>query len=113
MLPWVLTRLSQFRLAPPPALDSPDYANDLDELFKMGVYSGSGRNQDQSDLALFWAGNTPLYWNRIASQLSVERGLSFTENAHLFALLNVSMADAGIASWASKYRYVFSPPLTA
>jgi hypothetical protein len=79
----------------------------------MGVYSGSGRTQDQSDLALFWAGNTALYWNRIAAQISVERGLSFTENAHLFALLNVTMADAGIACWDGKYRYVFWRPITA
>jgi hypothetical protein len=113
MTPWVLTRPSQFRLPPPPALDSTDYARDLDELFKMGVYSGSGRNQDQSDLALFWAGNTALFWNRIASQISVERGLSFTENAHLFALLNVTMADAGIACWDGKYRYVFWRPISA
>src|SRR6266436_3139554 len=113
MTPWVLTRPSQFRLPPPPALDSQDYAADLDELFKMGLYSGSGRSQDQSDLALFWAGNTPLYWNRIASQLSVERGLSFTENAHLFALLNVTMGDAAIACWDRKYRYVFWRPITA
>jgi len=113
MTPWVLTRPSQFRLPPPPALNSPEYAADLDELFKMGVYSGSGRTQDQSDLALFWAGNTALYWNRIAAQLSVERGLSFTENAHLFALLNVTMADAGIACWDGKYRYVFWRPISA
>jgi hypothetical protein len=113
MTPWVLTRPSQFRLPPPPALDSQQYAADLDELFKMGVYSGSWRSQDQSDLALFWAGNTPLFWNRIAAQISVERGLSFTENAHLFALLNVSIADAGIACWDGKYRYVFWRPITA
>jgi len=113
MTPWVLTRPSLFRLPPPPALDSPTYAADLDELFKMGGYVTSGRSQDQSDLALFWAGNTPLYWNRIAAQLSKERGLSFTENAHLFALLNVSMADAGIACWDGKYRYVFWRPITA
>jgi hypothetical protein len=113
MTPWVLTRPSQFRLPPPPALNSPEYAADLDELFKMGVYSGSGRSQDQSDLALFWAGNTPLYWNRIAAELSKERGLTLTENAHLFALLNVSMADAAIACWDGKYRYVFWRPITA
>jgi hypothetical protein len=113
MTPWVLTRPSQFRLPPPPALNSAEYAADLDELFKMGVYAGSGRTQDQSDLALFWAGNTPLYWNRIAAQISAERGLSLTENAHLFALLNVSMADAGIACWDGKYRYVFWRPITA
>ena len=113
MTPWVLTRPSQFRLPPPPALNNPVYAADVDELFKMGVYSGSGRSQDQSDLALFWAGNTPLYWNRIAAELSKERGLTLTENAHLFALLNVSMADAAIACWDGKYRYVFWRPITA
>jgi membrane-associated phospholipid phosphatase len=31
----------------------------------------------------------------------------------LFALLNVSMADAGIACWDAKYRYVFWRPITA
>jgi len=39
--------------------------------------------------------------------------LSLSENAHLFALLNVTMADAGIACWDSKYRYVYWRPITA
>jgi membrane-associated phospholipid phosphatase len=77
------------------------------------VYSGSGRSSDQSELALFWNGNTALYWNRIAAQVSVQRSLSLTQNAHLFALLNVAMADAGIACWDAKYRYVFWRPITA
>jgi len=106
MTPWVLARPSQFRLPPPLALSSTEYAADLDELFKMGVFSGSGRTPDQSELALFWAGNTALYWNRIAAQLSAAHGLTLTENAHLFALLNVTMADAAIACWDGKYRYV-------
>jgi hypothetical protein len=113
MTPWVLTRPSQFRLPPPLALNSPEYAVDLNELKIMGVFAGSSRTPDQSELALFWAGNTPLYWNRIAAQLAAERGLTLTENAHLFALLNVTMADAAIACWDSKYRYVFWRPITA
>ena len=113
MTPWVLTRPSQFRLPPPLALNSTEYATELNELRVMGVYSGSARTPDQSELALFWAGNTPVYWNRIAAQLSAERGLSLTENAHLFALMNVSMADAAIACWDGKYRYVFWRPITA
>jgi hypothetical protein len=113
MTPWVLIRPSQFRLPPPLALDSSEYATELNELKVMGIFSGSGRTQDQSELALFWAGNTPLYWNRIAAQLSAERGLTLTENAHLFAVMNVSMADAAIACWDSKYRYVFWRPITA
>jgi hypothetical protein len=113
MTPWVLARPSQFRLPPPLALNSPEYASDLNELKVMGIYSGSARTPDQSELALFWAGNTPLYWNRIAAQISAGRGLTFTENAHLFALLNVTMADAAIACWDGKYRYVFWRPITA
>ena len=113
MTPWVLTRPSQFRLPAPPPLNSADFTSDITELNTMGVYSGSGRSSDQSELALFWAGNTPLYWNRIAAQISVERGLSMRENARLFAALNVSMADAAIACWDGKYRYVFWRPITA
>lgn len=113
MTPWVLTRPSQFRLPPPPALNSTDFATDISENDTMGVFSGSGRSSDQSELALFWAGNTPLYWNRIAAHLSAQRGLSMGENARLFALLNVSMADAAIACWDVKYRYVFWRPITA
>jgi len=113
MTPWVLTRPSQFRLPPPPALNSPEYAADLNEVKSMGVYSGSGRSDDQSELALFWALNTPLAWNRIAAQLSAKRGLTLTENAHLFALLNLTLSDSLIACWDSKYRYVFWRPITA
>src|SRR5437764_12515214 len=70
MTPWVLTRPSLFRLPPPPAWNSAQFAADLAEITSMGVYSGSQRTDDQSKLALFWAGNTALYWNRIAVQLS-------------------------------------------
>jgi len=113
MTPWVLQRPSQFRLPPPLALTSAEYAADYNEIKVMGAFAGSGRSADQSELALFWAGNTPLFWNRIASQIAAERSLSFLENAHLFAQLNVAMADAGIACFDSKYRFVFWRPITA
>jgi PAP2 superfamily len=113
MTPWVLVRASQFRLPPPYALNSGQYAADLNETKTMGALSGSPRTGDQSELALFWQSNTPLTWNRVAAQISIERGLSFHENVHLFALLNVTMADAVIACWDSKYRYSFWRPITA
>jgi membrane-associated phospholipid phosphatase len=62
---------------------------------------------------LFWAGNTPVFWNRIAAQIAAARSLSLSENAHLLVLLNVAMADAAIACWDAKYRYVFWRPITA
>jgi PAP2 superfamily len=113
MTPWAIVRPSQFRPAPPLALASAEYAADVNETKLMGTSGASPRLTDQTELAFFWAGNTALYWNRIASQLSAERHLTLTENAHLFALLNVSMGDAGIACWDAKYRYVFWRPITA
>jgi len=113
MTPWVLQRPSQFRLPPPLALTSPEYAADYNEIKSMGAFLGSSRSADQSELALFWAGNTALYWNRIASQIAAERSLRLSDNAHLFAVLNVTMGDAAIACWDGKYRYVFWRPITA
>ena len=112
MTPWVLERPSQFRLPPPYAVTSPEFAADLNETKTMGAFTGSPRTADQSELALFWALNTPLSWDRVAIELSVQHGLSLTENAHLFAVLNVTMADAVIACWDTKYRFVFWRPIT-
>lgn len=113
MTPWVLKRPSQFRLPPPNALTSAGYATDYNEIKIWGVLSGSPRSSDQSEFALFWAGNTPLYWDRIAAQLAAAGSYSLTQSAHLFALLNITMADAVIACWDVKYRYVFWRPITA
>src|SRR5207249_5346100 len=83
MTPWVLTRPSLFRLPPPLALNSPEYAADLKEVREMGSLSSAGRSSEQTEVALFWALNTPLAWNRVAAQLAAARGLSLTENARL------------------------------
>ncbi len=111
--PWVLTRPSQFRLPPPLALNDPQYTSDLNEVRDMGSLTSISRSSEQTEVALFWALNTPLAWDRVAAQLSAARGLSLTENAHLFALLNITMADAISACWDSKYRYIFWRPVTA
>lgn len=111
--PWVLKRPSQFRVPPPYALTSSQYATDYNEIKVMGVFSGSGRTQDQSDLVIFWNGNPPLIWVRISLQLAASHGLTLTENAHLFALMDLAMADGFVAVWDSKYRYGFWRPITA
>ena len=113
MTPWVLTRPSQFRLPPPLALDSPENTADLNEVREMGSLASTSRFSEQTEVALFWALNTPLAWNRIAAQLSLAHDLSRTEDAHLFAVLNVALADAIIACWDSKYRCISWRPVTA
>src|SRR6516164_1350734 len=80
MTPWVLTRPSQFRLPAPLALNSPAFVADVEEVRTMGVFSGSPRTDDESELVLFWAGNTPVAWNGIALELAASHSLSLTEN---------------------------------
>src|SRR5260370_3671036 len=79
----------------------------------MGIAFGSHRTADQTELAIFWTPNTPGAWNRIARTISSQRNLVLSDNARLFALLNIAMADAGIACWEAKYHYVFWRPITA
>src|SRR4051812_5530883 len=56
---------------------------------------------------------TALYWNRIAAQVAAGQQLLLVDTARVFGILNVSMADAAVACWDSKYRYQFWRPVTA
>jgi hypothetical protein len=113
MNPWVITSHSAFRPGPPPALGTPQWAEAYNEVKEMGSATSTTRTPEQTAVALFWVNNTPLYWNRIAQTLSAERHNTLSENARLFALLNVSMGDAAIACWDAKYTYVLWRPVTA
>jgi len=79
----------------------------------MGIAAGSPRTADQTELALFLNGNPARLWSEAARAISVERHLTLSDNAHLFGLLSVAMADAAIACWDGKYYYVFWRPITA
>jgi membrane-associated phospholipid phosphatase len=65
-------------------------------------------------VALFWAGNTPGFWNRIADTVVARHPrLGLLQKARVFAMLNLAMADAAIACWDAKYHYQFWRPITA
>src|SRR5215203_845343 len=113
MTPWALSPPSQFRAAGPLALTSVQYAADLNEVKDIGSLTSVTRTADQTQIARFWNGNTPVGWNRIAVSVSQERELSLSQNSRLLALLNVAMADAVIACWEAKYHYSFWRPISA
>ncbi len=52
-------------------------------------------------------------WNRIGRTVASSRGLTLWENARLFALLNLGLADGYIASFGDKYFYNYWRPVTA
>src|SRR5206468_12285335 len=113
MTPWAIVAPDQFRPAGPQALDGAQYAADLDEVRNLGSLNSPARTAFQTEVARFWNGNTGLFWNRIALTMSARRNTTLSDNARLFALLNVAIADAAIACWDGKYHYAFWRPVTA
>jgi len=118
VVPFAMSSSSQFRPPGPPALDSQHYAADYEEVKQLGAAVGSTRTADQTEIALFWADGAgtetpPGHWNSIAQSIGAARGTTMEENARLFALLNIAMADAAICSWDAKYTYHFWRPVTA
>ena len=114
--PFVLQRSSQFRPRPPYNLRSSKYAADYNEIKLIGgndTDTPSMRTPDQTEIGLFWIESSPLAWNRLARAVSVEMGFDLWENARLFGLLNLAMADGYVASWEAKYHYRFWRPITA
>jgi hypothetical protein len=118
VMPFAMTSSSQFRPAGPPPLDSQQYAADYNEVKQLGAAVGSTRTEDQTQIALFWADGAgtetpPGHWNSIAQIISGAQGNTIEENARLFALLNIAMADAAICAWDAKYSFDFWRPVTA
>jgi hypothetical protein len=79
----------------------------------MGARFNSGRTPDETNFALFWASNYTALWNKVARDIAASENLSIGNNARMFALMTLSMADAIITSWDSKVAYNFWRPLTA
>ena len=118
VVPFGMSSSSQFRPPGPPSLDSEQYAADYNEVKELGAAVGSTRTQEQTQIALFWADGAgtetpPGHWNGIAQIIAAGQGNTLEENARLFALLNIAMADAAICAWDAKYTFHFWRPVTA
>jgi len=111
--PFGLQSPEQFRVSPPPALDSAEYAAAFDEVKRVGIRDSTARSADQTAYGKFWYEFSDIGWNRVARVVAVERKLGLQATAHLFALLNVAMSDAYVAGWDSKFHYDLWRPTTA
>ena len=131
--PFVLTSGDQFRIPPPPALVSPEYAAAYSEVKRLGGCgldpagcvgghpTPTDRTPEQTEIGIYWAydgtpglGVPPRLYNQIAMRIAHKMGTDTdeVELARLLALVNVAMADVGIALWESKYHYQVWRPIT-
>lgn len=115
--PFVLNDSAQFRPGPPYAVTQKRYTADFNEVKRLGgddITTPSARTAEQTEIALFWVESAPLQWNRIARTVSADTGLDRWENARLFGLLNMALADGYIGSFDTKYHaYNYWRPITA
>jgi hypothetical protein len=111
--PFVLKSPSQFRTAGPLPLASPAYAADVNEVKELGSLNSATRTLFQSHAAAFWQTSPTTNYNAIARRFVDQRSLDLSDSARLFAMLNLSAADALINTWNDKYYWNFWRPITA
>jgi vanadium chloroperoxidase len=125
---------ARHELAPPPFRNS-EYEKALNQVRAKGIKSellgtlpqsnGDGRTVNQTLIGIFWAydgafglGTPPRLYNQIIRRIAETRSPgnattpnSVAQNAKLFALVNVAMADAAILAWDQKYIHDFWRPV--
>ncbi len=115
--PFVLRTVADCPAPPPPPYTespgSPLY-QDAQELLRISTQA----TPEQRQFALYWAddpGKTPTpagHWVFITNDLLKARKASLADAASTFAQLNLAMADAFTAAWATKYAVNVMRPVT-
>jgi membrane-associated phospholipid phosphatase len=116
--PFGVRDVTRFRVPAPPPLGSAAYETAFREVRALGARDSAARTAEQTEIARFWADDAgtstpPGHWNKIAQDVARARGTTLAESARLFALLNISLADAAIVCWWCKFTFAFWRPITA
>lgn len=116
--PFALRSGSQHRPKAPPQLGSAIWKQALQQVRILGEKGSTHRTEEQTEIAHFWSdfsytSTPPGHWNEVARELIAGREETIAKRAKVLAVLNVALADAGIAAFDSKYHYNFWRPVTA
>jgi hypothetical protein len=115
---------TQFRAPGPPRLTSGEYRRNFNEVKALGslanlpcvdcgAFEGVKRTDAQTTHAYFFSENFLQQYHRTLRALSEAKHLDISQNSRLYALANLSMADAFITAWDSKVHFNFWRPVTA
>ncbi len=119
--PFAVQSGAQFQVPPPPALTSQEYTHGFNQVKSLGgdgINTPTKRTAEQTIIGNFWAydgspqvGTPPREYNQILEIIATDQGNTLIQNARLFALANMAMADAAISAWFTKYTYNFWRPV--
>jgi hypothetical protein len=113
MKPWVMEKGSQFRPAPPPALNSEVWTRDVNEIRELGSLHSKKRTTEQTEVGRFWLLTGPRTYLPLVQQVADARKMPLVERARLYALISMATSDAMIAVFDAKYAFNFWRPITA
>jgi hypothetical protein len=113
--PFGIESASQFRAEPPPALESGVYAQDFNEVQRVGALNASlaDRPADRTDVARLYVVTDIGTINSLLQQIAKTRNDEITDTARRLAVLNMAIMDASISVFESKYYYTTWRPVTA
>ncbi len=102
----------------PPALQSAAYLAAYNQVYSEGRSDLALRKPQQAMMGVFWGydgpqklGTPPRLYNQVVRAISDPLNLSLADEVRLLTLINVGMADAGIACWYHKYECNFWRPV--
>jgi len=114
--PFALGNASQFMSPREKMLDitSDAYATDYNEVKALGSFAvrNAVPDSEESRIARYWPGGGANH-NAIARTIVGGMARDLWDNAHLFALMNMAVADAVTATFHVKYKYNFWRPYNA
>jgi hypothetical protein len=103
---------TRYPLRGPDALESREYARDVEHVKSVGSLNSRTRTADQAEIAKFWFEDFPVLV-QIANSVLKQQGVDAWDAARTLALMHLAIADAGIACFEAKYRFRFWRPYTA
>jgi hypothetical protein len=108
--PWAIPSADALRPPPPPALGSPRWARDYDEVRRLGSRASTERTPHQTLMARYRQAFDVTPSMRLAADAP---GRTPVQNARMFAVYQMAFDDAALAMIVAKFHYNFWRPITA
>ena len=104
---WLIPAGAEFQPEPPYAYGSAEDLREVDEIYQASLH----RTQEQIDVVHKWADRSPpAIWNAILVGRLRATGAGAVESARALAWLHMTMADAFVSCWSTKYTYWVARP---
>ncbi|HYI20097.1 MAG TPA: hypothetical protein VD836_15380, partial [Solirubrobacteraceae bacterium] len=106
--PFALESRSQMRTDGPLPVGGAAYAEEYDEVLRLGRFDSPDRSARQTAIALFYSSNPIELWNRTLRDITAGDGT--VAQARLFAMATMAGADSLITTWDDKEVWSFWRP---